>query len=107
MTRKELVDLAIEKLGNQYKASDEKVINNIGDTVIGEALNVSHRPETEDTLSDLKAIIIESIIIAYQNRGSESLKSQSELGQSNSFIDWSEYLATNIINRGKRFLYWD
>lgn len=105
MSRKELVDLAIEKLGPRYKQSDEKVIKNIGDTVIDEALNVSHRPEDEATLKDLKAIIIESIVIAYQNRGAESLKSQSELGQSNSFVDWMEYLETNIIKKGKRFLY--
>ena len=105
MSRKELVQLAIEKLGEQYKKSDEKVINNIGDTIIDEALNVSHRQEDEATLKDLKAIIVESIIIAYQNRGAESLKSQSELGQSNSFVDWMEYLETNIIKKGKRFLF--
>lgn len=105
MSRKELVDLAIDKLGEQYKQSDAQVISKIGDTVIDEALNVSHRIENDDTLKDLKAIIIESIIIAYQNRGAESLVSQSELGQSNSFVDWSKYLETNIINKGKRFLF--
>lgn len=105
MSRKELVELAIDKLGPQYKQSDEKVIKNIGDTVIDEAISVSHRPEDEATLKDLKAIIVESIIIAYQNRGAESLKSQSELGQSNSFVDWMEYLETNIVKKGKRFLY--
>lgn len=105
MSRKELVDLAIEKLGEQYRKTDSEIIKNIGDTVIDEALSVSHRQDNEATLKDLKAIIIESIVIAYQNRGAESLKSQSELGQSNSFVDWMEYLETNIIQKGKRFLY--
>lgn len=105
MSRKELVDLAISKLGPQYKQSDEKVIREIGETVIDEALSTSHRLENEATLKDLKAIIVETIVIAYQNRGAESLKSQSELGQSNSFVDWMEYLETNIVKKGKRFLY--
>lgn len=105
MTRKELVDLAKEKLGPIFKDSDTQVISNIGDTVINEALDLSHMTESSQTLGTLRAIIIEAIVIAYQNRGAESLKSQSELGQSNSFVDWMEYLEANIIKKGKRYLF--
>lgn len=105
MTREELVKQAKVKLGPIFRLGDEEVLKSIGDTVIEEALDCSHRAETKENLMTLKAIIIESIIIAYQNRGSESLKSQSELGQSNSFVDWMEYLQTNIIQKGKRLLF--
>ncbi len=105
MSRKELINLAKEQLGPIFVSTDEKVISNIGDTVIDEALDCSHREETEENLKILKAIIVQSIVIAYQNRGSEGLKSQSELGQNNSFVDWMEYLQTNIIQKGKRLLF--
>lgn len=105
MSRKELVDLAKSQLGAIYKEGDEQVISSISDTVIDEALSCSHREENEENLKELKAIIVQAIVIAYQNRGSEGLKSQSELGKSNSFVDWMEYLQTNIIQKGKRFLF--
>lgn len=105
MTREELVRQAKVKLGPTFRLGDEQVLTNIGDIVIEEALDCSHRAETEENLKILKAIIVESIIIAYTNRGSEGLKSQSELGQSNSFVDWMEYLQTNIIQKGKRLLF--
>lgn len=104
MSRKELVELAKGQLGPLFKTTDEQVIKNLGDTVIDEALLVSHREETEETLKDLKAIIVQSIVIAYENRGTEGVKSQGELGQSNSYISWMEYLEDNIIKKGKRFL---
>lgn len=104
MSRKELVELAKGQLGPLFKSTDEKVISDIGDTVIDEAIIVANRSETEETLKDLKAIIVQSIVIAYENRGTEGVKSQGELGQSNSYIDWMEYLETNIIKKGKRFL---
>lgn len=104
MTRKELVDLAIEKLGPLFKPTDDTVISNIGDTVIIEALDLANMEETAETLTLLRSQIIEAIIIAYENRGSESLKSQSALGQSDSFIDWNEYLQINITKKGKRYI---
>lgn len=105
MSRKELIELAKVKLGPIFKAEDEKVLESISDTVIDEALDCSHREDTEENLKILKAIIVEAIVIAYQNRGSEGTKSQSELGQSNSFVDWMEYLETNIIRKGKRLIF--
>lgn len=104
MSRKELVELAKSQLGPLFKTSDEQVISNIGDTVIDEAIIMSNRSETEETLKDLKATIVQCIVIAYENRGTEGVKSQGELGQSNSYIDWMEYLENNIIKKGKRFL---
>lgn len=104
MSRKELVELAKSQLGPLFKTDDEQVIFNIGDTVIDEAIIMSNRSETEETLKDLKATIVQCIVIAYENRGTEGVKSQGELGQSNSYIDWMEYLENNIIKKGKRFL---
>lgn len=105
MSRNELVKLAKSKLGEIFKVQDEQVLKNISDTVIDEALDIANTSESEKSLADLKAPIVEAIVIAYQNRGSEGLKSQSELGQSNSFVDWMEYLRTTIINGGKRYLF--
>ena len=105
MSRNELVELAKSKLGEILRTQDEQVLEDIGDTVIDEALSIANTEENEKSLTDLKAPIVEAIVIAYQNRGSEGLKSQSELGQSNSFIDWMEYLRTAIINGGKRYLF--
>ncbi len=105
MSRSELVDLAKNKLGEILRASDEQVLEEISDTVIDEALSIANTSESDTSLKDLKAPIVEAIVIAYQNRGSEGLKSQSELGQSNSFVDWMEYLRTAIINGGKRYLF--
>lgn len=105
MTREDLVKEAQVKLGPIFRLGDEDVIKSMGETIIDEALDCSHRLETAENLKILKAIIVESIVIAYQNRGVEGSKSQSELGKSNSFLDWSEYLRTNIIEKGKRLLF--
>jgi len=105
MSRSDLVSLAKNKLGEILRAQDEEVLKEIGETVIDEALSIANTSESETSLKDLKAPIVEAIVIAYQNRGSEGLKSQSELGQSNSFVDWTEYLRTSIINGGKRYLF--
>lgn len=105
MSRNELVGLAKNKLGEILRAKDEQVLKEISDTVIDEALSIANTSENDKSLKDLKAPIVEAIVIAYQNRGSEGLKSQSELGQSNSFVDWMEYLRTAIINGGKRYLF--
>lgn len=105
MSRSDLVNLAKNKLGEILRAQDGEVLNEIGETVIDEALSIANTSESETSLKDLKAPIVEAIVIAYQNRGSEGLKSQSELGQSNSFVDWMEYLRTAIINGGKRYLF--
>ena len=105
MSRSDLLDLAKSKLGEILRAQDEEVLEQISETVIDEALSIANTSESEQSLQDLKAPIVEAIVIAYQNRGSEGLKSQSELGQSNSFVDWMEYLRTSIINGGKRYLF--
>lgn len=105
MTREELVKKAITRLGPIFKQNDEQVIKDISDTVITEALDCSHRLESPENLKVLQSVIIEAIVIAYQNRGSEGLKSQSELGQSNSFVDWIEYLQKNVVEKGKRLLF--
>lgn len=105
MTRIELVNLAIEKLGALFNVEDDDIIVGIGDTVIDEALNTSNRLDTAESLDILRGVIVDTIVIAYQNRGSEGLKSQNELGQSNSFVDWNDYLTTNIIKKGKRVVF--
>ena len=104
VTRESLIEKAKEKLGPVYKESDAQVFKNIGDTVITEAIICANRSETPENLQILQAIIVESIVIAYENRGVEGVKSQSELGQSNSYVDWMEYLETNIIRKGKRLV---
>ena len=104
LTREAIIEKAKQRLGPIYKSEDEKVFSEIGNTVITEAIITANRSETPEHLEILQGICIECIIIAYENRGNESVKSQSELGQSNSYVNWMEYLETNIIKKGKRLV---
>lgn len=97
------------RLGDNYKQSDASVLSEILDEVIIQAEFISNRDINLEDANDanfklLTPEIIDASIIAYQIRGVESLKSQSELGQSNTFLDYTEKLRGDIIKNGKRIV---
>lgn len=109
MTYNQILQLIIDRLGVNYDSSDSSVLEQILKEKINLASHISNREinlNTEDSnLLLLSPEIIQATIIGYQERGVEYTRSQSELGQSNSFIDVDETLRNNIIKNGKRVIY--
>lgn len=109
MTYNEILQNIISRLGVNYNSDDSSVLEQILKEKINLASNISNREiniESEDSnLLLLSPEIIQATIIGYQERGVEYTRSQSELGQSNSFIDVDETLRNNIIKNGKRVIY--
>lgn len=112
----DVLQIIINRLGDNYQDSDQDVLKSILDEVILNADNISNRTiNTSSTNDDASTIedenlkilspeIIVATIIAYQNRGVESVKSKSELGESNTFVDYTEKLRNDIIKNGKRIM---
>lgn len=104
-----VLDEIIALLGDNYSTDDASVLSNILDQVILQASYISNREidltaQEDDNFKLLTPEIINATIIAYQTRGVESVKSQSELGQSNTFVDYTEKLRNDIIKNGKRVI---
>lgn len=106
----DVLGIIINRLGENYKSSDENVLKSILDEVIANASYISNREidtsseEEDENLKILSPEIIVATIIAYENRGVESVKSKSELGESNTFVDYTEKLRNDIIKNGKRVI---
>ena len=99
----------IALLGDNYNSSDATVLTNILDEVIKQASYISNREldltaEKDSNFDILTPEIINATVIAYQTRGVESVTSQSELGQSNTFVDYTDKLRNDIIKNGKRVI---
>ena len=95
-------------LADNYQEKDAPVLTTLLELVITQAEDISNREITDDekdaNFKLLTPEIINATIIAYQNRGVESLKSQTELGESNTFVDYTEKLRADIIKNGKRIV---
>lgn len=103
--RDDIFNYVIIQLGPTYKSEDEQLIKNYITIVELEAMSVANViNETTTHLIGMMSIIIQSVIIAYENRGVESQTRQGELGQENHFIDWHQYLQDEVVSHGKRFV---
>ena len=107
--RQAVLQKIITILGHTYQESDSAVLESLSDHVITQASYISNRDidlesQEDDNFKLLTPEIINATVIAYQTRGVESVKSQSELGQSNTFVDYTEKLRTDIIKNGKRVI---
>lgn len=106
--RQKVLQNIIALLGDNYQEKDASVLTTLLELVITQAEDISNREITDDekdaNFKLLTPEIINATIIAYQNRGVESVKSQTELGESNTFIDYTEKLRTDIIKNGKRIV---
>lgn len=100
----EILSFAKTQLGPLYLEADDNVLENLCILVIQEALDICNMRETSTSLVQIEAMVIQAVIIAYQNRGVEGLAEQTELGQSNVYISWIDYLRNNLIKSGKRFV---
>lgn len=104
VVKNEIFEFAKTQLGPLFKDGEDEVLKNFEVLVIQEALDICNMLETSSNLILIEAMVIQAIIIAYQNRGVEGLASQTELGQTNTYISWIDYLRTNLIKSGKRFV---
>ena len=107
--KQEVLQKIIAILGDNYKTSDANVLADLLDSIILQASYISNREIDLNSNSDknfelLSPEIINATVIAYETRGVESVKSQSELGQSNTFVDYTEKLRNDIIKNGKRVI---
>ena len=107
--KQEVLQKIIAILGDNYQGSDSAVLESLLDQVITQASYISNRDidlesQEDDNFKLLTPEIINATVIAYQTRGVESVKSQSELGQSNTFVDYTEKLRNDIIKNGKRVI---
>lgn len=112
----DLLQVIIGRLGDNYKSTDEEVLKSILDEIISNASYISNReidtsstnPEVatlkDENLKILSPEITIACVIAYENRGVESVESQSALGESNKFVDYTEKLRNDIIKNGKRVI---
>ena len=103
--RHDIIEYAKAQLGPIYKSSDEDVLSNLESIIESEAISVGNRLSvTSVNLTDMFSIIVQCLVIAYQNRGIEGQTRQGELGQENSFINWHQYLQDEVVKHGKRFV---
>ena len=107
--KQEVLQKIIAILGDNYKTTDSAVLESLLDQVITQASYISNRDIDLESQEDanfklLTPEIINATVIAYETRGVESVKSQSELGQSNTFVDYTEKLRNDIIKNGKRVI---
>ena len=108
--KQEVLQKIITILGDNYQDNDLSVLESLLDQVIEQASYISNRDidlesPKDDNFKLLTPEIINATVIAYQTRGVESLKSQTELGQSNTFVHYTEKLRTDIIKNGKRVVW--
>ena len=100
----EIFEMAKTQLGPLYLEADEQILKNLRYLVIQEALDICNMTKSSRNMILIEAMVIQAVIIAYQNRGVEGVKSQTELGQNNDYIHWIDYLRDNLIKSGKRFV---
>ena len=78
------------------------ILENICEMVIREAAqytNQSLKQHLQRVLNDCCSVIVKCACVAYLNRGSEGLGSQSELGQQNVYTDWIKLLHQELSDR--------
>ena len=103
----EIVEITVDELNNMTATEEETEqtptdIEDICSLVIREAAQWTNRFSEEqltEVMNDCWPVIVRCSCIAYLNRGSEGLGSQSELGQQNVYNDWVKLMHQQITNR--------
>ncbi len=103
----EIVEITVDELNNMTATEEETEqtptdIEDICSMVIREAAQWTNRFSEEqltEVMNDCWPVIVRCSCIAYLNRGSEGLGSQSELGQQNVYNDWVKLMHQQITNR--------
>jgi septin family protein len=113
VTFDDIVEKTKKMLGENYRGdeteenanseeSEQTILEHVCEMVINEAAqwtNQSVKQNLTRILNDCEAVIVRCSCIAYLNRGSEGLNSQSELGQQNAYTDWVKVMHQQITNR--------
>ena len=94
----------IAELGENYKSSDEALLEQIIDETTSNALFISNRSNTVLNRDLLKPEIKQSVISQYLRRGTEDVKSLGQSGLSSSYVDYVDQLRNNIVKNGKRLV---
>lgn len=76
-----------------------EILEDVCEMVAQEAAEWTNRPLSEKLIRECWPVIVKCSCIAYLNRGSEGLISQSELGQQNAYVDWVEIMHKQLVNR--------
>lgn len=112
MTKSELLTQIKEDLAQNYRASDDSVLDDILDDVIEDALIMANRDvkarvssqAKEAQLTILSSNIKKATKTIYLQRGIEDVKSDSQSGLSNSYDDAMDTMLRDIIRQNKRLL---
>lgn len=91
----------IADLGNNYRASDSNVLDNIIADVTKQALFISNRKTSDGLEFEIK----EAVKSLYLLRGTEDVESLSESGKSAKYKDVMKKLREDIISNGKRRIF--
>ena len=76
-----------------------EILEDVCEMVIYEAAQWTNRPANTNLMNDCWPAIVKCSCMAYLNRGTEGLNSQSELGQQNVYNDWIALLHQQVTNR--------
>ena len=91
----------IADLGNNYRASDDALLDKILARVTKDALFISNRK----TSDGLESEIIEAVKSLYLLRGTEDVESLSESGRGAKYRDVMKKLRQDIVANGKRRIF--
>lgn len=92
----------INEVGELEINIDPTELEEICTMVIREAAQWTNRvtkEQLQEVMNDCWPVIVRCSCVAYLNRGTEGLNSQSELGQQNVYTDWISLMHKQITNR--------
>ena len=91
----------IADLGNNYRASDDTLLDKILARVTKDALFISNRK----TSDGLESEIIEAVKSLYLLRGTEDVETLTENGKSAKYRDVMSKMRRDIVSNGKRRIF--
>ena len=91
----------IADLGNNYRAEDSDILDNLIEDVTKQALFISNRKTSDDLEFEIK----EAVKSLYLLRGTEDVETLSESGKSAKYKDVMEKLRRDIVANGKRRIF--
>lgn len=91
----------IADLGNNYRAEDSDILDNLIEDVTKQALFISNRKTSDGLEFEIK----EAVKSLYLLRGTEDVESLSESGKSAKYRDVMKKLRQDIVSNGKRRIF--
>ncbi len=91
----------IADLGNNYRAEDSDILDNLIEDVTKQALFISNRKTSDGLEFEIK----EAVKSLYLLRGTEDVESLSESSKSAKYRDVMKKLRQDIVSNGKRRIF--